>query len=76
MIKVINLISLLFAPVILRLKNMAIYQIPGTEVRIPVVSMIVSLILAIIIAAAILYSKREKFEVPEKPNKKTNEKPT
>jgi hypothetical protein len=38
--------------------------------------MIVSLILAIIIAAAILYSKREKFEAPEKPNKKTNEKPT
>jgi len=76
MIKVINLISLLFAPVILQLKNMAIYQIPGTEVRIPVVSMIVSLILAVIIAVAILYSKREKFEAPEKPNKKINEKPT
>ena len=76
MIKVINLISLLFAPVILKLKNMAIYQIPGTEVRIPVVSMIVSVILAVIIAAAILYSKREKFEEPEKPNKKINEKPT
>lgn len=72
LIKVINLVSLLFAPVILQLKNIAVYQIPDTEVKIPVVSMLVSLILAVIIAAAILYSKREKFEAPEKQKRITN----
>jgi K(+)-stimulated pyrophosphate-energized sodium pump len=66
MIKVINLISLLFAPVILKLKDIAVFQIPGTTVQIPLASAVVSLILFVIIAAAISFSKREKLEVAEK----------
>ena len=64
MIKLINLISLLFAPVILQLKNVAVIQIPGTSVNIPLASAVVSLILAVIIGAAIVFSKREKMDVP------------
>jgi K(+)-stimulated pyrophosphate-energized sodium pump len=70
MIKVINLISLLFAPVILKMKDMAVYEVLG--VKIPLVSAIVSLILAVIIGGAIWYSKREKAVViemsPEEPS--------
>ncbi len=62
MIKVINLISLLFAPVILQLREVAVIDVAGA--RIPLASAILSLILAIIIGAAILFSKREKMEVP------------
>ncbi len=63
MIKVINLISLLFAPVILKLKDMAVYEVFG--VKIPLVSVVVSLILAAIIGVAIAYSKRENAVVIE-----------
>jgi K(+)-stimulated pyrophosphate-energized sodium pump len=64
MIKVINLVSLLFAPVVLQLKEAWIYQIPNTTLKVPVASIIVSLILLGAIAAAIVYSKREKFSEP------------
>ncbi len=64
MIKVINLISLLFAPVIISLKDMMVIEIPGTSYGIPLVSMIISIALAAIIGGAIWYSKREKIEVP------------
>ena len=66
MIKVINLISLLFAPVILKMKDMAVYEVLG--VKIPLVSAIVSLILAVIIGGAIWYSKRENTVVIEEPS--------
>ncbi len=65
MIKVINLISLLFAPVIISLRSMAVVQIPGTEFSIPMVSVIISIALAAIIGAAIWYSKRETIEEPK-----------
>lgn len=68
MIKVINLISLLFAPVILQLKNIAVFDVSG--VRIPLVSIIVSAVLATIIGAAIWYSKREAREEGEEEPKK------
>jgi K(+)-stimulated pyrophosphate-energized sodium pump len=64
MIKVINLISLLFAPVVITLKDMMVVQIPGTDFSIPIVSMIISIVLAAIIGGAIWYSKREQIEVP------------
>jgi K(+)-stimulated pyrophosphate-energized sodium pump len=67
MIKVINLISLLFAPVILKMKDMAVYEVLG--VKIPLVSAIVSLILAVIIGSAIWYSKRENTVVIEESSK-------
>jgi K(+)-stimulated pyrophosphate-energized sodium pump len=64
MIKVINLISLLFAPVIVKLKDIAVYTIPGTTVNIPLASAAVSLVLFIVIAGAIAFSKREKMDIP------------
>jgi K(+)-stimulated pyrophosphate-energized sodium pump len=64
MIKVINLISLLFAPVIVKLKDIAVYTIPGTTVNIPLASAVVSLVLFIVIAGAIAFSKREKMDIP------------
>ncbi len=65
MIKVINLVSLLFAPVILQLKEIAVFEIPNTAIRIPVVSAIVSAVLLVIIGGAIMYSKREKTNYNE-----------
>jgi len=65
MIKVINLVSLLFAPVILQLKGIAVFEIPNTAIRIPVVSAIVSAVLLVIISGAIMYSKREKTSYNE-----------
>ncbi len=62
MIKVINLISLLFAPVIVQLRNVAVISIPGTTVNIPLAAAIVSLVLFIIIAVTIVFSKREKMD--------------
>jgi len=61
MIKVINLISLLFAPVIITLKDKAVYQIQiaSTEIKIPLLSVVLSIILVAIIAGAIMFSKRE-----------------
>jgi K(+)-stimulated pyrophosphate-energized sodium pump len=66
MIKVINLVSLLFAPVILQLREVWVYQIPNTALKVPLASIIISLILLGAIAAAILYSKREEFSEPTK----------
>jgi K(+)-stimulated pyrophosphate-energized sodium pump len=65
MIKVINLISLLFAPVIISLKDMYVIQIPGTDFSLPIVSVIISIALAAIIGGAIWYSKRETIEEPK-----------
>jgi K(+)-stimulated pyrophosphate-energized sodium pump len=65
MIKVINLISLLFAPVIIGLKDIAVVSIPGTEFSISLVSVVISITLAAIIGAAIWYSKRETIEEPK-----------
>jgi K(+)-stimulated pyrophosphate-energized sodium pump len=62
MIKVINLISLLFSGVILSLGNVVSVQIPNTGIQIPVVSIALSLVLIGIIGAAVLYSKRETTE--------------
>ncbi|MCW4047276.1 MAG: sodium-translocating pyrophosphatase [Candidatus Bathyarchaeota archaeon] len=62
MIKVINLISLLFSGVVLSLRNTLLFEIPNTGIRIPVISVILSIILIGIVAAAIMYSKRETIE--------------
>ena len=62
MIKVINLVSLLFSGAILSLKNYVIVKIPGTNLQIPLVSLTLSLILISIVAAAIMFSKREPKE--------------
>jgi K(+)-stimulated pyrophosphate-energized sodium pump len=61
-IKVINLISLLFSGVILSMRNVLVYQIPDTNIEIPVLSVILSLILVGIVGAAVMYSKRETKE--------------
>ena len=58
-IKVINLISLLFSGAILSLRNAFTYQIPNTNFQIPVLSVVLSAILIAIVASAIMYSKRE-----------------
>jgi K(+)-stimulated pyrophosphate-energized sodium pump len=62
MIKVINLISLLFAGVLLSLRNILTVQIPNTNIQIPIISTVLSIILIGIIASAIMYSKRETKE--------------
>jgi K(+)-stimulated pyrophosphate-energized sodium pump len=62
MIKVINLISLLFAGVILSLRNILLFQIPNTSIQVPMLSVALSAILIVIIAGAIVYSKRETKE--------------
>jgi K(+)-stimulated pyrophosphate-energized sodium pump len=74
MIKVMNLISLLFAPVILKLKDMAVYQIPGTDMKLPLISALLSIVLAIIIAGAIMFSKREAKILPEDSEKEPTSK--
>ncbi len=63
MIKVMNLISLLFEPTIIKLKDMALYQIPGTTFKLPLISALLSIMLAIIIAGAIMFSKRETKDI-------------
>jgi K(+)-stimulated pyrophosphate-energized sodium pump len=60
MIKVINLISLLFSGAILSLKGILVIQVLGIEI--PVVSLSLSIILAIIIGGMVIYSKRETKE--------------
>jgi K(+)-stimulated pyrophosphate-energized sodium pump len=62
MVKVINLVSLLFAGVILSVRNTLSVQIPNTDIQIPLLSAILSAILIAIIAGAIMYSKRETTE--------------
>ena len=49
MIKVINLISLLFSGVILSLRNTVSFQIPNTNIQIPILSVVLSVILIAII---------------------------
>ena len=60
MIKVINLISLLFSGALLSARNAVTIQIFG--VGVPVVAVILSIVLAGIIGGMILYSKRETRE--------------
>jgi K(+)-stimulated pyrophosphate-energized sodium pump len=62
MIKVINLISLLFSGVILSLGNTLKVEIPNTGIQIPVVSIALSVVLVGIVGAAVFYSKRETKE--------------
>jgi len=62
MIKVINLISLLFTGVVLSLRNALSFQIPNTNIQIPIISVALSIILIGIITGAIMYSKRETKE--------------
>ncbi len=59
LIKVINLVSLLFVPVIITLKDQVVLQIPSINISIPIVSVAVSLVLVIIITIALSFSKRE-----------------
>jgi K(+)-stimulated pyrophosphate-energized sodium pump len=65
MIKVINLVSLLFAGAILSLRNSYLVTLPILNVQIPVVSAILTVILVTVIGFAIMFSKRE---IPEKPS--------
>ena len=62
MIKVINLISLLFGAVLLSLRNMFLFQIPNTSIQIPIAAVVLSITLIGIISGAIMYSKRETKE--------------
>ena len=62
MIKVINLISLLFSGAILAVRNVWLYQIPNTNIQLPVLAAILSAVLIAIVGAAIMYSKRETKE--------------
>jgi hypothetical protein len=64
MIKVINLISLLFGGAILSVRNSYLVTLPYISFKIPIVSVILSLILAIAIGLAIMFSKREPLENP------------
>jgi K(+)-stimulated pyrophosphate-energized sodium pump len=72
MIKVINLISLLFAPVILKLANTDVFTIPNTSYKIPLASALLSLVLIVIVAFAISFSKRETKELIEDKPKDTS----
>lgn len=65
-IKVINLISLLFAGAILAVREVWLYPIPNTEFKLPVLAAILSAVLITIVGAAIMYSKRETQEEAEK----------
>lgn len=65
MIKVINLVSLLFAGAILSLRNSYLVTLPILNVQIPVVSAILTVILIAVVGFAIMFSKRE---IPEKPS--------
>lgn len=60
MIKVINLISLLFSGAMLTLRSTLTVQILGTEV--PVVGIVISIVLAVIVGGMVFYSKRETEE--------------
>jgi K(+)-stimulated pyrophosphate-energized sodium pump len=74
MIKVINLISLLFASVIVAINSQAVIhiQIAGNTIPVPLLSFIISIILICIIAWAIMFSKRETEDITsDKPEKET-----
>jgi hypothetical protein len=62
MIKVINLISLLFSGAILAVRDIWLIQIPNTEFQIPGLAAIISAALIVIVGYAIMYSKRETKE--------------
>ncbi len=62
MIKVINLISLLFSGAVLSLRNALSVRIPIINVDVPIVSVILSIVLTAIIGGMIWYSKRETEE--------------
>jgi K(+)-stimulated pyrophosphate-energized sodium pump len=66
MIKVINLVSLLFGAAILSLRNNYLVNISVLKVKIPVVSVILTVILVTAIGFAIVFSKRETEEEPSK----------
>jgi K(+)-stimulated pyrophosphate-energized sodium pump len=65
MVKVINLISLLFASAIVTIKDKAVIhtRIAGYSIQIPLLSIIISIILIVIIAWAIMFSKRETKDI-------------
>ena len=74
MIKVINLISLLFASLIMTLRSQTVVniQIESESFPIPLISVVLSIILVVIIAFAIMYSKREAKEITsDQPEKET-----
>lgn len=74
MIKVINLISLLFSGAILAVREVWLYQIPNTEFKLPVLAAILSAVLITIVGAAIMYSKREtKEEAPTTTDEATSQ---
>jgi K(+)-stimulated pyrophosphate-energized sodium pump len=66
MIKVINLISLLFGGAILSIRDKYLVTLPYINIQIPIVAIIVSVILAVAIGLAIMFSKREDSEEPSK----------
>jgi K(+)-stimulated pyrophosphate-energized sodium pump len=59
MIKVINLVSLLFAGAILSLRNNYLVTLPSLNIKIPIVAVILTVILVSVIGFAIVFSKRE-----------------
>ena len=67
-IKVINLISLLFAGAILAARDIWIFQIPNTQFEIPVLAAILSALFVILIGAAIMFSKRETKQKEQPPS--------
>ncbi|HKZ88341.1 MAG TPA: sodium-translocating pyrophosphatase [Candidatus Bathyarchaeia archaeon] len=62
MIKVINLVSLLFGGAILSLKDNFLVKIPYTDFQIPVISAVLSVVMTVIVAGAIMFTKREEKE--------------
>jgi K(+)-stimulated pyrophosphate-energized sodium pump len=74
MIKVINLISILFASVVVSLRNQAVIHVKIGSVSSPIslVAVALSIIIAAIIAGAIMFSKREtKGIISDEPEKET-----
>jgi K(+)-stimulated pyrophosphate-energized sodium pump len=63
MIKVINLISILFAGAIVQIKSQFVYTIPNTTIQIPIIAAIIGLGLVAIIGYAIAFSKREEKDI-------------
>jgi hypothetical protein len=75
MIKVINLISLLFASAVMKIKENAVvhFQIGSNSFSISLLAIALSIILTIIVASAIMFSKRETKELmsSDQPEKET-----
>ncbi len=68
MIKVINLVSLLFAGAILSLRDHYLVTLPYLNWQIPIVAVILTVILVAVIGFAIIYSKRDTEEEPTENN--------